>query len=293
MTAGSRDPRHPTGLVAKCSPHGSSTHHLHFGVGVSMFVPIFGSDPAQINEVQCALNRAGLPFEIQKDWRSFLDATAESGVGILVFRKLTGFPSGVSFCPASTRAVVVTYLHSATPPSSADCSAAVALSLDSDPGHLVPMVERLLRRFPFLRWAHAFREKLGLPGALRHALASVMEQEPPLGPVATGEPGAIPKSVRSLANRLGCSEDHIGRLARHAGVDLPTFLKWNIALRAIQLRGQPGMSWEIVAWRLGFASISGLSESLKQTLGLRPSEFGEVDFGFWAREFEERFLNDS
>ncbi|MBI4538382.1 MAG: AraC family transcriptional regulator [Gemmatimonadetes bacterium] len=142
----------------------------------------------------------------------------------------------------------------------------------------------------FCRAAELIRRSQSLAPVLRSALLYALEQAPAPLPVDSEELIAPARSIRALADRLHTSEDHLSHAAKEHGLSLRAFLDWCIALRALQLRIRAGAGWETIAWRLGYRSVSGLSEHLKHTLGLRPSHLGHGQIQRWFSEFESRFL---
>lgn len=143
----------------------------------------------------------------------------------------------------------------------------------------------------FVRSADVLRRDHALPPALRAAILLALEQRPASAPACPDEPVCPARSIRTLARRLGQSEDHLSRLARSVDFNLRDFLDWCIALRGIQLHFGTGEGWEEVAWRLGYASTSGLSEQIKHALGCRPKDIAQIDLEKWFSDFEQRFIH--
>lgn len=258
-------------------------------------IPLYGSDRAPLDDVAYALAAAGFPFQSQPSWRAFVEAAQTADVSVLVTRRLAdlgdlcGNKPPTSWSPPGL--IIITEPQSDNLRRSGTLPAAGILFLGEGLRCLPPLVENLLCRDCFARWTAMVRRCPDLPPLLRRVLIAVFEQKPSVAPLEPGDPAAISRSVRSLAVRLGCSEDHLGRTARHAGIDLPGILKWAAALRALQARVQSGASWEVIAWQLGFASVSGLSELMMSTLGVRPTTVATCHVGPWLSEFEHRFLH--
>ncbi|MEJ2218710.1 MAG: hypothetical protein P8099_19145 [Gemmatimonadota bacterium] len=259
-----------------------------------MSVPLFSLNPVHLAPVERALAAGGVPYAVKSAWRAFIDASRSAHVSVLVARwlaDLAPYPrKGVSGAWDPVALIVVTDPDSENLRRLVTLPAAELLFLDRDINRLARIVRGYLDRNPFRRWIAEVRDRADLPGLLRRALLTVLEYEPPAVPVEPGDGAAMPRSINGLATRLGCSDDHLGRLARRAGIALPAFLKWTVALRALQIRAESGGNWETAAWRLGFAGVSGLSEHLNSTLGLRPTVASAIEMDRWAEQFERRFF---
>ncbi len=191
----------------------------------------------------------------------------------------------------------------------------LVLLTEPDPGNLRLLVRLIVSEVLFLRreeWrlAQAIQGALAdgffsratevvehdgsLQGVLRSALLYALQQNAAQVPVdSEGEQAEAgpARSIRALAQRLNSSEDHLSNAAREHGLPLRSFLDWCIALRALQLRLQAKTPWEAIAWRLGYRSVSGLSEHLNRTLGMRPRQLGHHQMQWAFSEFEKRFLS--
>lgn len=82
------------------------------------------------------------------------------------------------------------------------------------------------------------------------------------------ETSAPPGTIAELAALLGLSRSYVSRLAHHHGVDTLELLDlWRVIL-ALHLRESWGVPWDVIAWRLGFSSHSGLAAMVQRTVGL-------------------------
>ncbi|HYR09515.1 MAG TPA: helix-turn-helix domain-containing protein, partial [Longimicrobium sp.] len=156
----------------------------------------------------------------------------------------------------------------------------------SEKKRLSGALDRATARALFNRLDASVRRCPGLPPQVRAALLFMAAGAPPDHPAAIGEPFASIHTVQELARQRGLSPDYLRRACKAAGVDLRRFIRWCLALRALELRQVEGLSWEHTAWRMGFASTSGLSEHLQRTLGLRPRGLGDTDLHALLARFE-------
>jgi AraC-like DNA-binding protein len=147
-------------------------------------------------------------------------------------------------------------------------------------------LNRATSRTMFNQLNETVRRHTGLPGQVRAALLFMAAATPPDEPVATGQPHAFIHTVGELARRRGLSPDYLRRACKAGGVDLRRFIRWCLALRALELQKREELSWEHTAWRMGFASTSGLSEHLRRTLGLRPRDLQDTDLHAFVSRFE-------
>lgn len=259
-----------------------------------MSVPLFSLNPAHLVHAERALAAAGVSYAVKGAWWAFISASRSARVSVLVARWLVDLQphptKGLSGSWDPVALIVVTDPDPENLRRLVTLPAAEVLFLDRDMTRLGRMVRGYLDWNPFPWWVAQVRHRSDLPGLLRRALLTVLEHEPPTVPVEPADGAAMPRSVKRLANRLGCSDDYLRKLARRMGIALPAFLKWTVALRALQIRAASGAKWETVAWRLGFAGVSGLSEHLNSTLGLRPTMASTTGLDRWVDEFEERFF---
>lgn len=259
-----------------------------------MTVPVFLPSHHLRDAVSHALHKSGIPYSIHVQPREFSSACRSADAAVLVVPWLnrdfalaklmdlvTSYPC-VEF-------VLVTDSHPENLRLLGNIGCRNVVFLNAELTLLGQAVERARQESYFTRWARLIRVQYHLPLALRKAMACALEQQPPSLPI--DDLGAtVPHSVRQLANLVGYSEDYLGRLARGTGVDLPGYLKWCVALRALQLRSSPAANWEEIAWCLGFESLSGLSEHLKRVWGRRPRQLDTRHPVYWFDRFERQFL---
>jgi len=247
-------------------------------------------DGAGVREI---LAGAGMEATVCLTWDHFRAEVPNTEVGVVVAPWLDQYPLVRLQDFASEHPWYPLVLLTERPPENLRLLARIrvetVLFLGSEEGRLPGVLRATKGGALFLGLARTVRERKDLPYLVRVALARILEEEPPAEPVDASSPKAPPRSIRTLARRLRCSADHLSRLARKHGIDLRSFLAWATALRALQLRINPDVSWERVAWCLGYESVSGLSEHLKTTLGRRPSELDHAELGAWFSTMEERF----
>lgn len=121
----------------------------------------------------------------------------------------------------------------------------------------------------------------------RCALNYALDQRPAAVPACDGEPTAPARSLRDLAARTGFSPRQLRRAAGADRVDLALFLKLSLALRAVQVKRHEGLTWEAVAWRLGYRSSGGLTEAFKSLFGCGPAKL-QNDIGRWFNLLERQ-----
>ncbi len=256
-------------------------------------IPISASTQFDAAAVEETLRSAGIRSVLCPTWERFRSAVPNTEVGVVVAPWLDQYPLVRIQDFATDLPWYPLLLLTERPPENLRLLARIrveaVLFLNAEE-HLLPDLIRTTQGGAlFLGLARRIRNRTTLPQMLRVVLARLLEEEPPAGPVDASSPRAPPRSIRSLARRVRCSPDYLGRLARKHGIDLRSFLGWVMALRALQLRGNGEMTWERIAWSLGYESVSGLSEHLKSTLGRRPSELDHGELAGWFETMQERF----
>lgn len=161
------------------------------------------------------------------------------------------------------------------------------LLLNKDEPELPAELRRAESECVFWHLIAQVRSNHSLPTGLRRALVFVLSQQPAAGPVEHASGPA--HSVREVGRRIGVSESHLRRVSREHDVDLKKLLSWCIALRALQLHDGQHTSWEQVAWRFGYRSVSGLAQHLERTLGARPTTLNLSQARLYFVQFEQAF----
>ncbi len=83
-----------------------------------------------------------------------------------------------------------------------------------------------------------------------------------------------PRSISAVADRVGCSRGYLAQTARAHGIDLRRLIDIQLTGCALWLRNERTVSWEVIAYRLGYRSPGGLTELFRRTIGVVPSSSG-------------------
>lgn len=256
-------------------------------------IPLSAATPFDGEGVEKVLHQAGMPYVVCPTWQRFRTEVPNTEVGVVVAPWLDQYPLTRIQDFTADHPWYPLLLLTERPAENlrllARISVEAVLFLNAEEDRLPGLIRSTRGGALFLGLARRIRRDKELPKMLRVVLARILEDEPPAGPVEPSSPKAPPRSIRSLARRVRCSPDYLSRMARKHEIDLRGLLGWVVALRALQLRGNAEMTWERIAWSLGYESVSGLSEHIKSTLGKRPSELGKGDLGHWFQNMEERF----
>jgi len=125
---------------------------------------------------------------------------------------------------------------------------------------------------------------------LREAVSELLAGRP-LWPDLSGSPPV--DSITALASRLGLSRSYTARLARGAGVELTHLIDlWRVIL-AMHVRTVWQAPWDVVAWRVGFASHSGLAALVQRTTGMTLTELDRSSFEQLLTEFHAALRRES
>lgn len=259
-------------------------------------IPVSAPTPFDAQRALEALASAGLEPVFCAGWDRFRRQTTGADIAVVVAPWLDQYPLARLEDFEAERPWLPIVLLTERPPENLKLLARVrveaVLFLGTDEAELPAVVRTARGDTAFRTLARALREREDLPGVLRLALARTLEERPPLEPVDAASPKAPARSIRSLARRARCSPDYLSRIARRHDLDLRGFLAWVVALRALQMSADADVTWEQIAWRLGYESVSGLSEHLKSTLGHRPTDLDAADLGRWLGEMRARFHLD-
>jgi len=137
-----------------------------------------------------------------------------------------------------------------------------------------------------------FQSKRIYPPILQHALSRLLLQDLP-NPEDSAEDlgiGRVPyiKTVRELADSLGCSPSYLTKTAKDCGFSLSGTIRWATFLRGMVLRSSSGEPWSRIAIRLGFSDPSAWTNFAKRLVGVSPSQAERVSL----REWEDHFVKE-
>lgn len=138
--------------------------------------------------------------------------------------------------------------------------------LDESERELVPALVDLslhARLTSIGRWV---QESGRLPPVLGSAVAGLVSRaiSPPR---SRNEDVVVPRNLRSLGRRLGCSYGYVRRSFATAEINAPVVLSTLLVIRGSHLRLRYLGTWEKVAAELGYASGSGLCELFRRATG--------------------------
>ena len=127
-------------------------------------------------------------------------------------------------------------------------------------------------RVEVLAAAEKFRDMPILAAALRTLAGRIM-------PSPAWGSRSVPaiRTIEALAEEVGCSAGYLSRLARSRGVDLALLVDTCLVNTACAWKryGQ-ALTWERIAWRLGYSSPSSLTELFKRTIRTTPTACGRM-----------------
>jgi len=97
-------------------------------------------------------------------------------------------------------------------------------------------------------------------------------------------------TVQALAEHIGVSRSHLSRTLAGCGVDIRHFRdQWTTVL-AVVMHSYDDLPWDKVARRLGYASLSGLSDLLYRSSGVRLRHPTAGDPTLWLQWFGRRVV---
>ena len=120
-------------------------------------------------------------------------------------------------------------------------------------------------------WSRKVRQgimdRTALPYVVRLALTHGLRIRPDL--FSPGVAVRPRRSIQGVAEGIGVSRGHLSRLLSRHGVSLPELLDGWLVVQAATVRWCDDLPWERVAWRCGYASMSGLSDAFQRVAGAR------------------------
>lgn len=121
-----------------------------------------------------------------------------------------------------------------------------------------------------------------LPLALRVALRILLRQRIP---EALNDPQPA-RTVGGLAEAVGVTRPHLSTTATAHGIPLASLAARWTAILALERRMTSDLTWEAIAWRCGYAGVSGLSELFMVQFGRRlRAALREVDLAIEMDRF--------
>jgi AraC-like DNA-binding protein len=243
-------------------------------------ITILAADSADVLGVSAPLRAAGHEVRWFESWSMWnaSDCPARALVVVIPWldTDLTTVPwAELKYCIGAPPMVLLTEEEPSNLRYLGPIVVSEVLYLPRELAELPAAVARVVGRCRLHLLADRVRTSDGIPPLLRRALVYALLQTPASFPVEASQ--GLPRSVRTLALRLNHSEDHLRRTAKAANISLGSFLDWCVVLHALEIRASHRVSWEEVAWRLGYSSCSGLSEHLNRVLGVRPAQLASSD----------------
>lgn len=135
----------------------------------------------------------------------------------------------------------------------------------------------------FMAWATRIRDEVlrtrHLPYVARLALRETIRPEV----------GSRP-SLTQIAHEVGVNRSHLSRVCHRSNVPLSEITDaWSV-VQSVALRWYSNLPWDTVAWRCGYASLSGLSDLLYRSTGGRIRQVATQEPEAWFLWFERDIL---
>jgi AraC-like DNA-binding protein len=160
------------------------------------------------------------------------------------------------------------------------------LFLGSEEGQLADLLKEILVRRPLDELASQINQMIEIPWGIRCGLAYACRCRPASvsDMVERGASGerSLCRFVSDLASLVGCSASHLYRAASGANISLGRCLRWITFIQVLSIRAT-GVSWEQIAFALGYSSTAGLSNFIIRLTGLPPTVAEVVGRGEWER----------
>ena len=146
-------------------------------------------------------------------------------------------------------------------------------------------VRACLRDCAFGRVQALLRSRRFNPPLLHQALLRVFTQVPlpPEDAVEASASGKAPflRTVKSLAEALGCSPGYLMRIGREYGLSVSEAVRWGTFFRGMVVRRLSGRPWSELAFMLGFTDSSAWANFVRRLVGMTPSEAERVSLRVW------------
>ena len=157
----------------------------------------------------------------------------------------------------------------------------------------LPNMGSRVARSRFLGWARRMHRRIQLaehiPFLARLALREALRVHAPA--VGQSECPSRVTSMNQVAHNIGVSRGHLSGVLSRADVRLRQVMDAWVVVQAHMLRRYERLPWERIAWRLGYASLSGLSDAFRRSVGDRLREADQVGPEARLRWFEVEVLD--
>lgn len=126
------------------------------------------------------------------------------------------------------------------------------------------------------RMCNLVRKHEGLPYTTRLALLRAVPNS--LEPRVT---------LATIAQDIGVSRSYLTRLLSQSSLNVSEITDRWLAVRAAWMRKNDGRTWEAASWKLGYQTMSGLSDSMYRATSMRLREAARYSPDYWVEWFEE------